>query len=62
VRFAHHASGHHRPSLTLDTYVHLLDPDLPEPWFEAIGEGNTGATEATKPAETNRLRWSRLRL
>jgi integrase len=26
--------GHHKPSFTLDTYVHLLDEDLPEPAFD----------------------------
>jgi integrase len=25
--------GHHKPSFTLDTYVHLLDEDVPEPAF-----------------------------
>jgi integrase len=25
--------GHHKPSFTLDTYVHLLDEDVPEPVF-----------------------------
>jgi integrase len=25
--------GHHKPSFTLDTYVHLLDEDVPEPSF-----------------------------
>jgi integrase len=25
--------GHHAPSFTLDTYVHLLDEDVPEPTF-----------------------------
>jgi hypothetical protein len=25
--------GHHKPSFTLDTYVHLLDEDVPEPRF-----------------------------
>jgi hypothetical protein len=25
--------GHHKPSFTLDTYVHLLDSDVPEPSF-----------------------------
>lgn len=30
--------GHHRPSFTLDTYVHLLEEDVPEPaFFDAIG-------------------------
>jgi hypothetical protein len=29
--------GHHKPSFTLDTYVHLLDEDVPEPsFFDAI--------------------------
>ena len=25
--------GHHKPSFTLDTYVHLLDEDVPMPAF-----------------------------
>ena len=25
--------GHHKPSFTLDTYMHLLDEDVPEPSF-----------------------------
>ncbi len=25
--------GHHKPSFTLDTYVHLLEEDVPEPTF-----------------------------
>ncbi len=30
--------GHHRPSFTLDTYVHLLEDDVPEPaFFDVIG-------------------------
>ncbi|HEX5468900.1 MAG TPA: tyrosine-type recombinase/integrase, partial [Gaiellaceae bacterium] len=30
--------GHHKPSFTLDVYVHLLDEDVPEPaFFDAIG-------------------------
>jgi integrase len=37
--------GHHSPAFTLDTYVHLLPEDLPEPsFFDAITGGNTGAT------------------
>jgi hypothetical protein len=29
--------GHHKPSFTLDTYVHLLDEDVPEPvFFDAL--------------------------
>jgi len=39
--------GHHRPSFTLDTYVHLLDTDLPVPTFTYAG-GNMGATRATE--------------
>ena len=35
--------GHHSPSFTLDTYVHLLDSDLGDP-LEPSG-GNTGATD-----------------
>ena len=40
--------GHHKPSFTLDTYVHLLDADLPEPPSML---GNSGAT---RPPETDR--------
>jgi hypothetical protein len=29
----HRWLGHHKPSFTLDTYVHLLDEDVPEPAF-----------------------------
>lgn len=36
--------GHHAPSFTLDTYVHLLEDDLGEP-LRPIG-GNKGATSA----------------
>jgi integrase len=32
--------GHHKPSFTLDTYVHLLDEDVPEPsFFDEIASG-----------------------
>jgi integrase len=32
--------GHHKPSFTLDTYVHLLDEDVPEPsFFDEIAPG-----------------------
>lgn len=37
--------GHHKPSFTLDVYVHLMPEDVPEPPVM----GNTGAT---RPAET----------
>ncbi len=40
--------GHHSPSFTLDTYVHLLDGDLGDP-LEALG-GNTGATDCPETA------------
>jgi integrase len=39
--------GHHKPSFTLDTYVHLLETDVPAPdFFDALTDqgGNTGAT------------------
>jgi len=38
--------GHHRPSFTLDTYVHLLDKDLPEP--PRMGSRATDATAAAE--------------
>lgn len=41
--------GHHSPSFTLDTYVHLLDEDIPEPtFFDEIGVGNEWATQANE--------------
>jgi integrase len=42
--------GHHKPSFTIDTYVHLLEEDIPEPIAVALG-ATEGATEA---AETDR--------
>lgn len=41
--------GHHSPAFTLDTYVHLLADDLPDPGFlDTLTGGNSGATEATE--------------
>jgi integrase len=43
--------GHHAASFTLDTYIHLLDDDLPDPaFFDEVFGGNTGATRATETA------------
>jgi integrase len=40
--------GHHKPSFTLDTYVHLLDEDVPEPaFFDELA----GAASSPPPAE-----------
>jgi hypothetical protein len=37
--------GHHKPSFTLDTYVHLLDEDVPEPtFFDLIARGDQSVT------------------
>jgi hypothetical protein len=41
--------GHHKPSFTIDTYVHLLEQDIPEPI--AVAGGNA---VATRPPETSR--------
>jgi integrase len=42
--------GHHKPSFTLDTYVHLLDEDVPEPtFFDALAARDT--SEGDSPAE-----------
>ena len=41
--------GHHSPSFTLDTYVHLLDADLGEPI--ELAEVNSGSTERPQTAE-----------
>jgi integrase len=40
--------GHHKPSFTVDTYVHLLEEDTPEPVAVTAAVGNTRATEATE--------------
>jgi hypothetical protein len=40
--------GHHAPSLTLDTYVHLMEGDLGDP-LEAA-RVNAGSTEGPKRA------------
>lgn len=40
--------GHHRPSFTIDTYVHLLDDDLGEPLGPA--QVNTGSTQRPETA------------
>ena len=37
--------GHHSASFTVDTYVHLLDEDLPEP--PALRGGNAGGNQTT---------------
>jgi integrase len=44
--------GHHSPSFTLDTYVHLLDGDLGEPLEPVrVNSGSTGRQElAAKPS------------
>jgi hypothetical protein len=50
--------GHHKPSFTLDTYVHLLPEDVPEPTFfdalAGISDNSSdpiGDHEPPKPAE-----------
>ena len=50
--------GHHKPSFTIDTYVHLLDEDVPEPtFFDALAGGGDhggdqiGDHKPPKPAE-----------
>ena len=45
--------GHHKPSFTLDTYVHLLPDDLGEP-LELAAELESGNRVATRPHETSR--------
>jgi hypothetical protein len=51
--------GHHKPSFTLDTYVHLLDEDVPEPvFFDVLAGREPTRTDpftdqgGPKPAET----------
>jgi integrase len=52
--------GHHKPSFTLDTYVHLLPKDVPEPtFFDALaGGGDHGGDQKGdhKPPKTGRGR------
>lgn len=43
--------GHHKPSFTLDVYVHLIDEDVPEPTFM---DEKVGHQWATQPAEIGR--------
>lgn len=44
--------GHHKASFTLDTYIHLLDEDVPEPTFFDVKVGNGWATQQ---AESDRI-------
>ena len=49
--------GHHAASFTIDTYIHLLDDDLPDAGFldGLTAQGNAeGNTKATRPTETTR--------
>ena len=49
--------GHHAASFTIDTYIHLLDDDLPDAGFldGLAAQGNAeGNTKATRPTETTR--------
>src|SRR5580765_3956874 len=40
--------GHHKPSFTLDTYVHLLDEDVPEPdFFDQLAGAAPAGTDQT---------------
>jgi hypothetical protein len=39
--------GHHKASFTLDTYIHLLEEDIPEPVEVAI-EVSTGTAESSR--------------
>jgi hypothetical protein len=52
VRQVQRFLGHHSPSFTLDTYVHLLDEGVGEPLSldgELAKVGNGWATSATEP-------------
>jgi integrase len=47
--------GHHKPSFTLDTYVHLLEGDLPDADFlDSITAATRGNEVATRPTEITR--------
>ncbi|HVM16421.1 MAG TPA: site-specific integrase [Gaiellaceae bacterium] len=51
--------GHHKPSFTLDAYVHLLEDDHPDAsGFDALlaSRGNSGATRASKKTRNGRAR------
>lgn len=51
--------GHHKPSFTLDTYVHLLEEDLPDAAaFDVLlsERGNDGATRGPKTARNGRAK------
>lgn len=47
--------GHHKPSFTVDTYVHLLQEDTPEPVAVAVQGGNRVATRATETGRNARV-------
>jgi integrase len=42
--------GHHKASFTLDTYVHLLEEDLPEPAFGGFQVARLAADQAAASA------------
>jgi integrase len=42
--------GHHKPSFTLDTYVHLLEDDLPEPFEIGVLSETNGTEEVLRRA------------
>lgn len=44
--------GHHKPSFTIDTYIHLLEDDTPEPIN--VSGGNKGATRADETGRNGR--------
>jgi integrase len=53
IKQVQHYLGHHKASYTLDTYVHLLEGDLPDPTFlDGVTGGLVGHTWASGPPET----------
>jgi integrase len=46
--------GHHKPSFTLDVYVHLIDSDTLDPLFMDALLGNVGNEGATRAPENPR--------
>ena len=47
--------GHHKASFTIDSYIHLLDEDLPDPSFlDELSEPQGGNKVGTEVAEPDR--------
>ena len=48
--------GHHKPSFTLDTYVHLLDEDVPGARLSSTRSPHAGRSERTSAGASATVR------